>query len=90
MISLFLQASVFIEEEKFLPAEILFMILIKMKEMAESDLGTNINDADATVLPFSTRLPKMLAPLQALMRCELSIRPQVRSIAYGLDKMTSG
>ena len=78
------------EEKKFKPEEISSMILVKMKEIAESYIGTEINDAVITVPAYfndsqrqSTKDAGKIAGMNVL---RIINEPTAAAIAYGLDK----
>ena len=81
------------EVKQFLPEEISSMILIKMKEVAESYLGSSVTDAVITVPAYfndsqrtSTKDAGAIAGLNIL---RIINEPTAAAIAYGMDKMTS-
>uniref|UniRef100_A0A2K6JN96 Heat shock protein family A (Hsp70) member 8 n=1 Tax=Rhinopithecus bieti TaxID=61621 RepID=A0A2K6JN96_RHIBE len=63
------------ETKSFYPEEVPSMVLTKMKEIAEANLGKTVTNA-VTLMTFSVRLLKML---------ELLLPTAVAAIAYGLD-----
>lgn len=74
----------------FTPEEISAMILVKMKEIAESFLGTTVSDAVITVPAYfndaqrqATKDAGVIAGLNVL---RIINEPTAASIAYGLDK----
>jgi len=80
------------EKREFLPEEISSMVLVKMKEIAESYLGTKVTDAVITVPAYfndaqraATRDAGSIAGLNVL---RIINEPTAASIAYGLDKNT--
>ena len=79
------------EKKEFLPEEISSMILIKMKEIAESYLGETVTDAVITVPAYfndaqrtATKDAGAIAGLNVL---RIINEPTAAAIAYGLDKM---
>ena len=80
------------EKREFLPEEISSMVLVKMKEIAESYLGAKVTDAVITVPAYfndaqraATRDAGSIAGLNVL---RIINEPTAASIAYGLDKNT--
>ena len=80
------------EKREFLPEEISSMVLVKMKEIAESYLGNKVTDAVITVPAYfndaqraATRDAGSIAGLNVL---RIINEPTAASIAYGLDKQT--
>ena len=78
------------ENKVFAPEEISSMILIKMKEIADSYLGKNIKDAVVTVPAYfndsqrqATKDAGIIAGLNIL---RIINEPTAAAIAYGLDK----
>ena len=81
------------EKREFLPEEVSSMILVKMKEIAESYLGSKVTDAVITVPAYfndaqraATRDAGTIAGLNVL---RIINEPTAASIAYGLDKQTA-
>ena len=79
------------ERKEFIPEEISSMILIKMKEIAESYLGDTVTDAVITVPAYfndaqrtATKDAGAIAGLNVL---RIINEPTAAAIAYGLDKM---
>ena len=77
------------EEKEFKPEEISSMVLIKMKEIAESYLGEEVKDAVITVPAYfndsqrqSTKDAGVIAGLNVL---RIINEPTAAAIAYGLD-----
>lgn len=82
------------EIKKFAPEEVSSMILVKMKETAESFLGTKVTDAVITVPAYfndsqrqSTKDAGAIAGLNVL---RIINEPTAAALAYGLDKNLKG
>ena len=82
------------ETKHFTPEEISSMILVKMKEIAESYLGKNVTNAVITVPAYfndsqrqSTKDAGKIAGLNVL---RIINEPTAAAIAYGLDKIGDG
>ena len=86
----YLQAHYQGELKTFSPEEISSMILIKMKEIAESYIGETVTDAVITVPAYfndsqrqATKDAGIIAGLNVL---QIINEPTAAAIAYGLDK----
>ena len=82
------------EQKVFSPEEISAMILVKMKEIAESYLGSNVTDAVITVPAYfndgQRQATKDAGAIAGLNVLRIINEPTAAAIAYGLDKKTKG
>jgi len=82
------------QERWFSPQEISAFILMKMKEIAEVEIGEDIRDAVVTVPAYFTEKQKKATEEAALMAglypLQLIAEPTAAAICYGLDKLESG
>ncbi|KAH9625894.1 hypothetical protein KSS87_003408, partial [Heliosperma pusillum] len=82
------------EEKKFSPEEISSMILVKMKEIAETYLGKEVKDAVVTVPAYfndsQRKATKDAGVIAGLNILRIINEPTAAAIAYGLDKQLTG
>ena len=82
------------EQKTFSPEEISAMILVKMKEIAESYLGTAVTDAVITVPAYfndgQRQATKDAGAIAGLNVLRIINEPTAAAIAYGLDKKGKG
>jgi len=82
------------EQKTFSPEEISAMILTKMKEIAESYLGTAVTDAVITVPAYfndgQRQATKDAGAIAGLNVLRIINEPTAAAIAYGLDKKGKG
>ena len=78
------------EKKQFAPEEISSMVLIKMKEIAESFMGKTVKDAVVTVPAYFSdsqrQATKDAAAIAGLNCLRIINEPTAAAIAYGLDK----
>ncbi|KAK9757506.1 hypothetical protein RND81_01G166900 [Saponaria officinalis] len=82
------------EEKHFSPEEISSMILLKMKQIAETYLGTDVKDAVVKVPAYFTdaqrQATKDAGVIAGLNVLRIINEPTAAAIAYGLDKELTG
>jgi len=89
-----LQVEYKTEEKNFTPEEISAMVLIKMKETAESYLGQEVKDAVVTVPAYfndsQRQATKDAGVIAGMNIIRIINEPTAAAIAYGLDKKKTG
>jgi len=82
------------EQKIFSPEEISAMVLVKMKEIAESYLGSTVTDAVITVPAYfndgQRQATKDAGSIAGLNVLRIINEPTAAAIAYGLDKKGTG
>jgi L1 cell adhesion molecule like protein len=82
------------EVKQFFPEEVSSMVLVKMREIAEAYLGSDVKDAVVTVPAYfndsQRQATKDAGAIAGLNVLRIINEPTAAAIAYGLDKKSGG